>query len=944
MDDGAPAALLRAFPCVDLPAGRSFRPDGGQDSWMVEAGRCEVYALVDARRVFLGVAGPGALVVQPDPATARLCLLAAQDCRLVVLTPESRSLIPSEILTPAIDRWCSLLSTGLGERVKQRPTVRPLAADERLAVDDATAVTATAGIIWIIVDGESSARLMGERPSPAGAAVPVSYHSWLTMEAGGRLRTLDTPCFMAADREGALRALRAHTTQASALAGACARADEDRETERATRRDAQVDHHLRQSLNRFHRIFVDNTMAPPLENDCAFVYRTITRTSPAPQAVAAQTDDFELFTALNNARLRTIPLTDRWWRRDVGPLAVRRRSDGKLGAVRTDRMGRYRFHALEEKPRPVTAALAAELESTALILTRPLPDQAVTVAQILRMGVVSCSADVGALIIAVVAAALLGLLPPIAVGRLIDIYIPSALHDPTLMIGLSLIIAQAGVSAMNLTSAVLRLRMDGRIAELIGGGMMDRVLRLPGRVTRNMASAELWMRVNAVDGVRRSVTGIILNGLTAGIGGLAGLGLLTYYSPVGGAVAAGLMAALVGIGVLAGMRQTEPILKGDQMTMNVSAFALQIIDNMPVLRAFAAERRAFARWAANSAEMRARALRSKGVVNLFEAALAAYQIMAVAVVFAVLGYSVDPAAGLSTGGGMVFIATFQTFLAGGVLISRSVGQLISLKPQIAPAQPLLKNAPEAAQHSKDPGEISGALDVNNVDFESEGGKQILKSVSFRAPAGSFVALVGPSGGGKSTLISLLIGFETPSNGSIRYDGRDLASLNLTKLRRQIGYVRQNGRLFTGSLRENIQGPYDAELADVWRAAEMAGVADDIRAMPMGLHTMVTEGASAFSGGQIQRLLLARALIGAPKILLLDEATSALDGMNQARVSRSIDALGATRIVVAHRLSTIRNADLILFMDQGRIVESGRFQDLIRQGGAFARYARLQALQ
>lgn len=947
MNSGAPAAaLVQSLPPVTLPTGQSFRPDGAQSPWMVEGGDCEVYALVGIRRIFLGVAEGGTLVVPPDPAVASLSLLALQDCRLVALPQDAWTLLERKSLAPAIDRWCTLLSAGLGQLVKPRPAVQPLAANESLVLRNAAAVTATSGLVWIAASGDEPARLMGDRPLLTDALVPVGYHSWLTVAAGTRLRTLDTLGLMAVDRNGSavLHALRAHATQAAALAGACVEAAEQREQERTARRDTQVDHQLRQSLGRFHRIFADNAMAPPQENDCGFVWRTVTGTAPAPQAVAAQTDDLELFAALNNARLRTIPLTDRWWRRDAGPLVVRRRRDGKLAAVRSDWLGRYRFHALEERPRLVTARLAAELEPTAQILTRPLPNQAVTVRQILWMGITLCSLDVATLIIAVVAASLLGLLLPIATGRLIDLYIPSALQEPTLMIGLGLVVAQAGVSAINLTSAVLRLRMDGRVAELIGGGVMDRVLRLPGSVTRSMAAAELGMRVGAVDGIRRAVMGVVLNALMAGVGGISGIALLTYYSPLGGAVAAGLVVALVGVGVLAGIRQVDAILKGDQMTMNVSAFALQIIDNMPVLRAFAAERRAFARWAANSAEMRARAMRSKGIVNLFEATLAACQILAVALVFAVLGHSAGAAAGLSTGGYMVFVTTFQTFLAAGVLISRGASQLISLKPQITLAQPLLRTPPETARHNKDPGEIGGALDVNAVDFEVEGGKQILKSISFRVPAGSFLALVGPSGSGKSTLMSLLIGFERPSNGSVRYDGRDLASLDLTKLRRQIGYVRQDGRLFAGSLRENIQGPHDAALEDVWRAAEMAGIADDIRAMPMGLHTMVTEGASAFSGGQIQRLLLARALIGAPKVLLLDEATSALDSLSQAHVTRSIDALGATRIVVAHRLSTVRNADLILFMDQGRIVESGRFQDLIQRGGAFARFARLQAMQ
>lgn len=934
---------------IELTAGQSHTPADDTVPLMVAAGECEVYAHINSRRLFLGVASSGTLIVPPDGAAAGLSLLAPVDCRLAAVTPDLWAHARSEKSAPAIDRWCALLSARLGELYYQRPSVQPLAADETVTAEAALAVTAGAGVIWITARGGAPLRLMGDREMPADAAVPVNFHSWLTAEAGTRLSARTTAAVTAAGREresggeAILAGLRAYGTAVAELAEAFADMAEAREMVRVERRDEQVDQALVRGFERFYRIFADNKMAPPHENDCAFVYRALTGQVPAPQSVAAQTDDFELFTSLNDARLRTVPLVGDWWKRDVGPLAARRASDGKLVAVKTDWFGRYKLHASDEAPRRVNRAVSATLEAHAQILTRPLPNQAVSIKQIVLMGLALCSVDMWTLAAAVFASSLLGLLLPIATGSLVDTYIPSALREPLLMIGLGLIVAQAGMSAINLTCGVLRLRMDGRIAEMVGGGTMDRVLRLPGAATRNMASAELWMRVSAVDGIRRSIMGVVLNALMSGVSGLSGIALLTWYSPLGGAVALALAAAVVGIGVLTGLKQVDSILKGDQMTINVSAFALQIIDNMPVLRAFAAERRAFARWVANSAEMRARTMRSKTIGNIFEAILAAFQILAVAVIFAVLGYSLGPGVEVSTGGYMVFVSTFQTFLAAGMIISRGANQILNIKPQLAMALPLLNNAPEAAQHTKDPGDISGALEVNNVSFETETGKQILKAVSFRAAAGSFVALVGPSGSGKSTLISLLIGFEAPSSGSVRYDGRDLASLNLTKLRRRIGYVRQNGRLFAGTLRENIQGPHVVDLDAVWRAAEMAGVADDIRAMPMGLHTVVTEGASVFSGGQIQRLLLARALIGSPKILLLDEATSALDNLSQAHVTRSIDALGATRVVVAHRLSTVRHADMILFIDQGKIVESGTMDELLRQGGAFARYAQLQTL-
>jgi ABC-type bacteriocin/lantibiotic exporter with double-glycine peptidase domain len=225
----------------------------------------------------------------------------------------------------------------------------------------------------------------------------------------------------------------------------------------------------------------------------------------------------------------------------------------------------------------------------------------------------------------------------------------------------------------------------------------------------------------------------------------------------------------------------------------------------------------------------------------------------------------------------------------------------------------------------------------------QGGRPTLDDLSLRIEPKSFVAFVGASGSGKSTLLRLLLGFETPESGDILYDDHSIASLDVGSLRRQIGVVLQNGSLTTGSILENLTCGLPYSLADAWDAARLAGIAADIKAMPMGMHTLVMEGASTLSGGQRQRLMIARALMGRPPLLFLDEATSALDNRSQAVVTESLERLRTTRIVVAHRLSTIRRADRICVIEAGRLVEHGTFEELIAMGGAFARLARRQIL-
>jgi ATP-binding cassette subfamily C protein len=188
---------------------------------------------------------------------------------------------------------------------------------------------------------------------------------------------------------------------------------------------------------------------------------------------------------------------------------------------------------------------------------------------------------------------------------------------------------------------------------------------------------------------------------------------------------------------------------------------------------------------------------------------------------------------------------------------------------------------------------------------------------------------------------LLLGFDQPESGAVYYDEMDLAGLDVRSVRQQIGVVLQNGKLIPGSLFTNIVGSAQHTLDDAMQAARMAGMEEDLKAMPMGLHTMVAEGASTFSGGQRQRLMIARALVKKPRLLIFDEATSALDNRTQALVSQSIQALNATRIVIAHRLSTIRHADRIVVLENGGISECGTYEELMSINGRFAELAKRQ---
>jgi ABC-type bacteriocin/lantibiotic exporter with double-glycine peptidase domain len=291
---------------------------------------------------------------------------------------------------------------------------------------------------------------------------------------------------------------------------------------------------------------------------------------------------------------------------------------------------------------------------------------------------------------------------------------------------------------------------------------------------------------------------------------------------------------------------------------------------------------------------------------------------------------------LSLGTFLAFNTAFANFTRGTTDLSNTVTEILQILPQWRRTQPILATIPEVDLGKADPGKLTGKITLDHITFRYRSdGPLILDDVSISANPGEFIALVGGSGSGKSTILRLLLGFETPQAGSVYYDGQDLSGLDLDAVRRQLGVVLQNGRLMSASIFENIAGGAQMTMSEAWEAAQMSGFADDITAMPMQMHTVVSEGGGNLSGGQRQRLLIARALVLKPRILLFDEATSALDNRTQAIVSESLEKLQVTRIAIAHRLSTIRNAHRIYVLQGGRVVQQGTFEELAGMEGLFA---------
>ncbi len=375
---------------------------------------------------------------------------------------------------------------------------------------------------------------------------------------------------------------------------------------------------------------------------------------------------------------------------------------------------------------------------------------------------------------------------------------------------------------------------------------------------------------------------------------------------------------------------------------------VQLINGISKLHIAGAQERAFATWCKNYSQqikLEGRKRRVEEVIIIFNTVMPTLtNIVLFLFVINLFPTTTQTAnTGFTLGAFIAFNTAFHSFIGGSTNLSNTFTDILQVIPLWKRTQPILEAVPEVSLKKADPGKLTGKITINQLTFRyRKDGVPTLNNVNISAQPGEFIALVGGSGSGKSTLLRLLLGFETYESGSIHYDNQDLSGLDIDAVRRQMGVVLQNTQLQAASIYENIGGA-SITLEEAWEAATASGFADDIMAMPMQMHTVISEGVTNLSGGQRQRLVIARALALKPRILLFDEATSALDNKTQAIVSEHLEKLRVTRIVIAHRLSTIRNADRIYVLQAGQVVQQGNFDELTSQPGLFAQLMARQNL-
>jgi len=653
-------------------------------------------------------------------------------------------------------------------------------------------------------------------------------------------------------------------------------------------------------------------------------------------------EPLEAIVRASRIRMRRVLLRDNWWQKDSGALVAYTEQHNRPVALLPISATSYEiFDPIEQTRLRVDESISAVLAPVAYMFYRSLPDQALKAWDLLQFALKGRNRELITILFTGLTVTLLGMITPQATAILMDNAIPDNDRGLLLQVGLGLLVAALGITLFQLAQGFAILRMETASDASTQAAVWDRLLNLPVSFFRQYTTGDLQSRVSSITTIRRQLSGKTLINLITSLFALFYLGQLFYYNFKLALVAVAVAVVVFAVTTLSGvllLSKVRPLL---ELQGQIFGQTVQLINGISKLHIAGAEDRAFASWSKNYSRQVKLELSTQKVedfVALFNTLMPTLT-SGILFWFTISLFEEAQAAGgigLSLGTFLAFNTAFGNFIRGGTDLSNTVTEVLQVVPQWQRTQPILATIPEVNRSKADPGKLIGRIVVDRVTFRyRRDGALTLDDVSISAEPGEFIAFVGGSGSGKSTIFRLLLGFETPESGAIYYDGQDLSGLDVDAVRRQLGVVLQGGQLTAASIFDNIAGGTQITLNEAWEAARMSGFADDIATMPMEMHTVISEGGGNLSGGQRQRLLIARALALKPRILLFDEATSALDNSTQAIVSESLDKLQVTRIAIAHRLSTIRNAHRIYVLQAGKVVQQGTFQELAAFEGLFS---------
>ena len=653
-----------------------------------------------------------------------------------------------------------------------------------------------------------------------------------------------------------------------------------------------------------------------------------------PDSIRDLEDQLEYCLRPNGLMRRNVRLTKGWYKDAFGPILAFRKEDGAPVAILPRSFSGYYFRDLETgKTQSLNRQTEDLFDEDAVCFYRPLPLKKLGIPDLI-VYLKNClnTGDYVLLIGLTLITTLFGMLMTNLTRALTGFVLESG--NVSLLAGTAAFMLFAIISSqmISIVKTFMSNRIEIKSSLSVEAAMMMRLMNLPADFFRQYSSGELSSRYNAVNQLCSLLLGNVFTGGLTSLISLLYITQIFHYAPALVLPALLILAATLAVSVASTLMQIKISREVMQKGAIENGMSYALISGVQKIRLAGAEKRAFSRWAKAYADA------SEPSYNppVFLKANAAIN-SAISLAGTILLYYLAVKTRVSGSEYIAFNAAFGAVSGAFAALTGVALSVAQIKPILEMAEPILKTEPESSENKAVVTSLKGSIEISNVYFRyTDSMPYVVNGISMRINAGEYIAIVGTTGCGKSTLLRLMLGFEKPEKGAIYYDGRDISTLDLRSLRRKIGVVMQNGSLFQGDIFSNIviSAPH-LTLADAWEAAETAGIADDIRAMPMGMQTIIAEGQGGISGGQKQRLMIARAVAPKPKILMFDEATSALDNKTQKQVSDALDHLKCTRIVIAHRLSTIKNCDRILVLDQGKIAEDGTYDELIAKNGIFA---------
>ena len=631
-----------------------------------------------------------------------------------------------------------------------------------------------------------------------------------------------------------------------------------------------------------------------------------------------------------------------WWRGDSNALLAFRAEDGRPVALLPGRFGRYReIDPVSKRSVRMTADRARALADEAWMFYRPLPSGNVKPADLLGIALHGSAGDLARLVIAGLPGGLIRLLPALALGFVAD-------HATGGGSAGAIYAAAVAVAAFGVLGALLHLlqntammRLEGRSASRVEAAVWDRLMRLPPSVLHRHPAGDLAMSGMTFQNLRDGLQGVVADSLLSIVFLLPVFAVIFFYDATLGIVALAFSLASLLIAVVLGLRQIAPYGRMIGAARRVAGRLFQIVGGIAKLRVESAEGSAFAIWARDYREQKRAELELdalEGHSRAFGAALPFLAGGALLLAVAAVGERTLP-----VGDFLVVYTVFIAFQSAVARLGESFGTVAAMLPAFDQVRPLLAAVPETEAGGEPVEFLGGDILFDRISFRYDpDGPLILDDVTIRARPGEFIAIAGESGAGKSTLFRLALGIDRPTAGAVYYDGRDLRHLNLKQVRRKIGAVPQSVGLHPLDLWDNVVSHHDkVTVDDMWAAVRTAELENEIKNMPMGMMTMVGNSGTVLSGGESQRVTIARSVLGRPRIMLFDEATNWLDNESQAKVMRNLTALTSTRVVIAHRLSTLVQADRIYVLQAGRVVQSGAFDELMEVDGVFSELVKRQ---